>query len=172
MEHRPERIQAEDKPILDANHVAKSGDPAQARVHDGSNELFGAPANARGSRQTDDEPPRSNEDKSSSSEEEKAAVRARSLIRQHLTAKVGLKPWTLPTPGPEVDPNGFSDPICDEFWKNVWIAAAVHNVGLFSHPSCCRLKTFSDRDISESIPRCSGRHCDNLEAVYGVCHAP
>ncbi|EMD31689.1 hypothetical protein CERSUDRAFT_59668, partial [Gelatoporia subvermispora B] len=38
------------------------------------------------------------------------------------------KPWTLPTPTPKVDPDGFEDPICDRFWKDVWLACAVHNI--------------------------------------------
>ncbi|KAJ6619535.1 hypothetical protein B0H10DRAFT_2026156 [Mycena sp. CBHHK59/15] len=65
------------------------------------------------------------------SEEEKAAPGARSLLRRHLAAKLGNKTWTLPTPRPKVDPNGFEDPICDEFWKNVWVASATHNTEIY-----------------------------------------
>jgi hypothetical protein len=37
------------------------------------------------------------------------------------------KMWKLP-PSPDVDPCGFEDPISDRFWKNVWVACALHNV--------------------------------------------
>ena len=43
---------------------------------------------------------------------------------------MGSKTWTLPTPRPKVDPDGFEDPVCDEFWKGVWLASAAHNVSL------------------------------------------
>ncbi|CDO70864.1 hypothetical protein BN946_scf184801.g57 [Trametes cinnabarina] len=41
------------------------------------------------------------------------------------------KQWQLPTPTPHVDPYGFEDPICDAFWKDVWVASAVHNTEIF-----------------------------------------
>ena len=28
----------------------------------------------------------------------------------------------------DIDPRGFEDPISDEFWRNVWVASALHNV--------------------------------------------
>jgi phospholipase D1/2 len=39
------------------------------------------------------------------------------------------KTWKLPPP-PDVDPCGFEDPISDKFWRNVWVACAMHNVSL------------------------------------------
>ena len=63
--------------------------------------------------------------------DEKAAPAARDTIRRHMAAKnMGSKTWTLPTPRPKVDPEGFEDPVCDEFWKGVWLASAAHNVSL------------------------------------------
>lgn len=53
---------------------------------------------------------------------------ARSTLRKHVASKPGSKTWILPTPKPNVDPDGFEDPISDTFWKNVWVAVAVHNV--------------------------------------------
>ncbi|KAJ7134494.1 hypothetical protein C8R44DRAFT_770608 [Mycena epipterygia] len=103
--------------------------PAQPRTDDG--DLFGAPADASKSAKIDDEPPHARSGVDDASEEEKAAPQARSILRRHLAAKLGSKTWTLPTPRPKVDPNGFEDPICDEFWKNVWVASATHNTEIY-----------------------------------------
>ena len=71
---------------------------------------------------------------------EKDAVRARSVLRKHVSsssrvgggggggAAAAAERWTLAVPGPVVDPYRFEDPICDGFYKDVWVAAAVHNV--------------------------------------------
>ena len=59
---------------------------------------------------------------------EEKAVHARAEIRKHLSTKFNPKIWTLPTPTPKDDPHGFEDPILDEFWKQVWMACAAHNV--------------------------------------------
>lgn len=133
-EHRPRPEQAKGfRPIMDIteendaeSHSYKG--PPEAKVHDGSGELFGAPADASKNVQTDDEPPHARSAQIDATEEEKAAIRAREIIRKHLSAKFGAAPWTLPTPTPDVDPYGFEDPISDKFWKNVWVACAVHNV--------------------------------------------
>lgn len=126
-------------------------EPEQARVNDGSHELYGAPADASKNPQTDDEPPHARSGKNDASEEERAAVDARGLIRKQLSAKIGNKHWTLLTPTPEVDPHGFDDPISDEFWKNVWVACAVHNVRVHSFDeqvrslSCACRRKFSGK---------------------------
>ncbi|KAJ7288468.1 phospholipase D [Mycena rebaudengoi] len=111
--------------------VSSEGDdtPPQARTHD--RELFGAPADASTSAKTDNQPPHARSGVDDASEEENAAPGARSILRKHLAAKLGSKAWTLPTPRPKVDPNGFEDPICDEFWKNVWVASAAHNTEIY-----------------------------------------
>jgi phospholipase D1/2 len=101
-----------------ANGTA-NGIPPEARAEDGT--LFGAPANAATSPQTDDRPPRPSGE---ASDAEQAAPGARATIRKHLSNKT----WTLPTPKPRVDPDGFEDPISDAFWKDVWVASAAHNV--------------------------------------------
>jgi len=99
----------------------------QARVEDG--ELYGAPAGASTSEKMDNQPPHSQAGAvDDADEEERAAPGARSLLRKHLGSKLGSKTWTLPTPRPKVDPEGFDDPVSDAFWKNVWVASAVHNV--------------------------------------------
>ena len=130
-EHRPPKEQANGKPLLDKvdeSAELKKKDNEESVVHDESRELFGAPADASRNPQTDDEPPHERSKKVDASEEEDAAVRTRSLLRKHLSAGMGSKVWTLPTPAPNVDKNGFEDPVADSFWKNVWVACAVHNV--------------------------------------------
>ncbi|KIP01912.1 hypothetical protein PHLGIDRAFT_96565 [Phlebiopsis gigantea 11061_1 CR5-6] len=100
------------------------GDASEARADD---QLFGVPAN--GDVQHDDKVPGQQDD--NDTEEEKEAPSARSTLRTHLNAKVGTKQWTLPTPTPHVDPHGFEDPVCDAFWKHVWLACAVHNTEIY-----------------------------------------
>lgn len=35
--------------------------------------------------------------------------------------------YSIPVPAPIVDPHGFSDPLVDSFYKDVWLAGAVRN---------------------------------------------
>ncbi|KAJ7459722.1 phospholipase D [Mycena latifolia] len=107
----------------------EEGKPPQPRTDDG--DLFGAPADASTTAKTDDQPPHARSGVDDATEEERAAPGARSILRRHLGAKLGSKTWTLPTPRPKVDANGFEDPICDEFWKNVWVASATHNTEIY-----------------------------------------
>lgn len=140
MEHRPPKEQANGRPPMMDVVDEKGGSQAQggadqARVHDESDELYGAPAGAAGGPTRDDGPPRGRT-ASSNAPEEEAAVDARKIVRKHLAAKMGSKAWTLPTPTPDVDAHGFEDPISDKFWKNVWVACAAHNV------SSCLVQSF------------------------------
>ncbi|KAI0669199.1 phospholipase D [Trametes maxima] len=111
------------------NGHAKADKPPQARVETG--ELYGAPADASVDPMHDDQPPHARSGKNDADEEESKAPRARATLRRHLAAKLGNKTWQLPTPTPHVDPYGFEDPICDEFWKGVWVASAVHNTEIY-----------------------------------------
>jgi phospholipase D1/2 len=43
----------------------------------------------------------------------------------------GGNPWALPAETPEVDKDNFTDPVCDEFFRDVWLASAVHNTDIF-----------------------------------------
>ncbi|KAI0317663.1 hypothetical protein OF83DRAFT_1276417 [Amylostereum chailletii] len=129
-EHRPAASKSDGEPI-EENPATKAQEedgtaPQEARLEDG--QLFGAPADASESPEKDNEPPHARSGKDDADEEEQKAPRARSILRKHLTAKLGQTPWDLPTPTPNVDPDGFDDPVCDEFWKDVWVASAVHNV--------------------------------------------
>ncbi|KAJ6508950.1 phospholipase D [Mycena sanguinolenta] len=149
MEHRPRDGAADDAPIEDKlqDTASKTGNgavdqeqdsyfndqedgkPAQPRTDNG--DLYGAPADASKSAKTDDQPPHARSGVDDASEEERAAPGARSILRRHLAAKLGSKTWTIPTPRPKVDPNGFEDPICDAFWKDVWVASATHNTEIY-----------------------------------------
>jgi phospholipase D1/2 len=143
-------------------------EPPQPRTNDGV--LFGAPADASQSAKTDDQPPHARSGVDDASEEEKAAPGARSILRRHLAAKLGSKTWTLPTPRPKVDPDGFEDPISDTFWKNVWVASATHNVcanTLFRFRDSFYL--YLDGNIPQGVPRYSRRSRHDLEAVQRVC---
>ncbi|KAJ4482266.1 phospholipase D [Lentinula aciculospora] len=105
-----------------------ANDPSADPRVDG--ELYGAPADASTSPETDNQPPHARSNVDDADEQERAAPPARSIIRKQLKSKLGNK-WTLPTPRPKVDPQGFDDPVCDEFWKDVWVATAVHNTEIF-----------------------------------------
>jgi phospholipase D1/2 len=63
--------------------------------------------------------------------EERATASARATTRANIGSRSGRKPWTVPTMKPKVEPQDFEDPISDAFWKNIWIASAVHNVSAF-----------------------------------------
>ncbi|GAA6029863.1 hypothetical protein JCM8097_001084 [Rhodosporidiobolus ruineniae] len=39
--------------------------------------------------------------------------------------------YTIPLPAPKIDPYGFTDPIVDWFYKDVWLAAAVRNTQVY-----------------------------------------
>ncbi|KAI0789639.1 phospholipase D [Abortiporus biennis] len=99
--------------------------PTEARV-DG--ELYGSPARAD---PNDTEPPKPG--KNEADDEDWKGPAGRSTLRKHLTSKLtkGGSKWTIPTPTPNVDPNGFEDPICDEFWTETWVACAIHNTEIF-----------------------------------------
>lgn len=115
------------RPAKSFRDPSTSSTNLEARVEGG--ELYGAPADASRDSKTDDQPPHAVSGKNDATVTEEKAVSARAEIRKHIsTTKFNSKVWTLPTPAPTVDPYGFEDPISDEFWKEVWMACAVHNV--------------------------------------------
>lgn len=107
-----------------ANSASK--EPAPMRTKDG--ELYGAPADAVAN---DLQPPHTHGGKGGAHEKESLAARARDLLRKHLSLKLGSKNWNVPTPAPKIDPHGFDDPVSDEFFEDVWMAAAVHNTEIY-----------------------------------------
>ncbi|KAF9077535.1 hypothetical protein BDP27DRAFT_1311216 [Rhodocollybia butyracea] len=149
MEHRPPESDADNAPVAD-----KLGEGGHSDIASGSatalqdnlkvngssrtpddprvdEELFGAPADASTSSKTDNQPPHARSNIDDADDQERAAPQARSIIRKHLASKLGNKTWTVPTPRPNVNPQAFDDPVCDDFWKNVWVASAVHNTEIF-----------------------------------------
>lgn len=119
----------DDSPRSSEASTLQDGVP-QARTKDGK-ELFGAPADASTSPQTDNQPPHGRSGIDDANEEERAAPGARAAVRKHLASKLGSKVWTLPTRKPQIDPHGFEDPVVDSFWKDIWVATAVHNTEIF-----------------------------------------
>jgi phospholipase D1/2 len=111
----------EEKVISENQDVQKLLDDqssSDGRTADG--QKYGAPADAA---KNDTVPPHGAGSELSRAEKDAPAVR--SLLRKNLTE---AGPWTLPMPAPEIDPDGFEDPLADSFWKGMWLAAAVHNV--------------------------------------------
>ncbi|TIA88119.1 hypothetical protein E3P99_02758 [Wallemia hederae] len=39
--------------------------------------------------------------------------------------------YTMPFPGPDFDKDSFVDPCADEFFEDIWIAAAIHNTEIY-----------------------------------------
>jgi phospholipase D1/2 len=102
------------------------GTPVIQKNNTNGPERYGAPANAVDG---DEGIPNKGTDRSGKgSEEEELAIKARKTMRKHLNSKVGMSAWTMPTPTPIIDPNRFHDPLDEKFWKDMWIAGAVHNV--------------------------------------------
>jgi phospholipase D1/2 len=78
---------------------------------------------------------------------------AKSILRKHLANKLGNRSWTAPVPAVPKDPKIFEDPISDVFWYDVWVAAAVHNVGTLCHPLPCMLNLrCTDGSLSKGFP--------------------
>jgi len=123
----------EENSTVDDN--TNTGGVPKVRGHSEEEEKFGQPANAHDG---DEKPPTKAKDgkggdeaESKYTKEQEMAVKARKTLRKHLNAKVGMSPWSMPTPTPKVNPNRFHDPLDDKFWKDMWVAVAVHNVSIF-----------------------------------------
>ncbi|KAI0771162.1 phospholipase D [Trametes elegans] len=127
--HQNGDVQGQDWSPASPNGNASTHEPPQARVETG--ELYGAPTDASVDPLHDDQPPHARSGRNDADEEESKAPAARATLRRHLAAKLGNKTWQLPTPTPHVDPYGFEDPISDAFWKNTWVACAVHNTEIY-----------------------------------------
>jgi len=156
IERRPSNAHANGNPLSDVVEEGEQGkEPAEAQVpgstkeqdtivddskeaqgrgipkihgDPGDKEMYGAPANAF---ENDDRTPTHDSKRSDGSEQEAAAMQARKLLRKHLGAKAGTGAWTVPTPTPEINPNRFHDPLDERFWKDMWVASAVHNTEIF-----------------------------------------
>lgn len=116
--------------LLDVDSTAQKSGVSQLQIGPSNKELFSIPVKLSAS--NDDLPvrvtDRGADDEGKGMEEGQAALKARKILRKHLNAKVQVSPWSMPTPTPDIDPNRFIDPLDEKFWKNMWVATAVHNV--------------------------------------------
>ena len=102
--------------------------PGKATID--SRHLSGAPTGSSFAPEMDTQPLQTRVGKRDADAE---PLRARTL-RKQLSAKPGQSPWTVLTPKPKYDANSFEDPISDEFWTDIWVACAVHNVSRLCVP--------------------------------------
>lgn len=123
----PGEVKHKDTVLDEDPKASKSGVP-RVRGDPQDQEPYGAPSNAV---KNDDAIPNKDIERDEHTEDEKAAIAARKTLRKHLSAKVGVSPWSMPTPTPKINPNRFHDPLDDTFWKDMWVATAVHNTEIF-----------------------------------------
>ncbi|WWC88903.1 uncharacterized protein L201_003818 [Kwoniella dendrophila CBS 6074] len=140
----PERAKKDDL-ISDDNPSAKKAGAPKILSKPNETELYGTTANTfipdealpENQNQTDNSSNNKNgkekekETSTTREKEEPLALKARKTLRKHLNAKVQLSPWTMPTPTPKINPNRFHDPLDERFWKDMWVATAVHNTEIF-----------------------------------------
>ncbi|KAG6841711.1 hypothetical protein C0991_007983 [Blastosporella zonata] len=132
-EKRPPRDQTDineeiiepETPRADSAEHAKAMTNGDVQPRTDDNTLYGAPADASKSPQADNEPPHAQSGVDDADEGEQAAVGARASIRRSMNT------WKLNIPRPKIENDGFDDPIADAFWKNVWVASAVHNTEIY-----------------------------------------
>ena len=146
----------DERPLEESTSVHyQNGGPKSSNLLPDDGLLSRAPTNAKSS--NIDKEALSRSSKSDLSDEEQAPLGARATMRDN-RGKPGKKNvWTVPTTKPQVEPQDFEDPISDAFWKNIWVASAVHNVGVLFRSmamlliiSC--LKTEIYRKVFHAIP--------------------
>jgi len=130
--------------ILDSKKDSKSNGAPMITGKPEDKEMYGAPANAN---ENDDEVPNNDTERDEATEDEKKALAARKTLRKHLSAKVGTDAFAMPTPTPIINPDRFHDPLDEKFWKDMWVAVAVHNVSLSSLDGADQI----DRDLPKSV---------------------
>ena len=99
--------------------------PVEAKVENG--QLLGVPADAS----LASKPPYVRIGKNDTDVDEQKVPRARHL-RKYQNVKSGQSPRTIPKP--KYDADSFEDPLCDEFWEDIWVACAMHNVSVYRFP--------------------------------------
>ena len=109
---------------------------ADADVEKG--QLFCSPVDVSMASEPYNQPSLAQMGKNDGNPEEQRTHRPHSMSRKHLNTKSSQSPWTVPTRKPKYDADSFEDPVCDEFWKSIWVACAAHNVGVygFSQVKC------------------------------------
>lgn len=89
------------------------------------------PTNASLASKTHSQPSQARIGKNDNDGDEQKAQRARNLLRKYPNVKLGQSSRTVPTQKPKFDANSFEDPLCDDFWEDIWVAGAVHNTEIF-----------------------------------------
>ncbi|EIW66666.1 hypothetical protein TREMEDRAFT_34686 [Tremella mesenterica DSM 1558] len=155
MERRPSARHANGTPLFDLIEEGQAGSPPpEAKVPEGAKkdetvdgegnesgvprvrsddegDVFGTPAKVEGTGGSD-ESQKDSEDADEDLENGKGGqVDARRTLRRHLEAKVTSSPWSMPTPTPKINPNRLHDPLEETFWKDMWVAVAVHNTEIY-----------------------------------------
>ena len=51
--------------------------------------------------------------------------------RQRRLSVTKQSPYSIPTPAPDIDPNGLADPLDPDFYEDVWIRVAARNTEIF-----------------------------------------
>nr|XP_018262600.1 phospholipase D [Kwoniella dejecticola CBS 10117]OBR84758.1 phospholipase D [Kwoniella dejecticola CBS 10117] len=136
----PERAKKDDL-ISDDNPSAKKSGAPKIMSKPDETELYGTTANTFiPDELASDKDKKAKKDKNEEGKMEQGqprekevpeAIQARKTLRKHLNAKVQLSPWNMPTPTPKINPNRFHDPLDETFWKDMWVAVAVHNTEIF-----------------------------------------
>ena len=75
-------------------------------------------------------------------------------------------------PRPKVDANMFADPLLPEFFEDMWVASAHHNVSFISRLRLFLLNSFADRHLPPCLPRHPRRQRHVLETVPRVSAIP
>lgn len=132
-----EKVVAENQPPSKCTHemfiedVEREVESVLVEAKDENAQLFGVPADAPLASKTYNHVRMGKND---TNVEEQKAPRARHLPRKYPNVKLGQSPRTVPTHKPKYDAGSFEDPLCDEFWEDIWVACAVHNVGVHRFP--------------------------------------
>ena len=56
-----------------------------------------------------------------------------------------------PIPAPHIHPDCFEDPISDQFWEDIWVASAEHNVSAYSVSLCILTEWLSQTEIYRKV---------------------
>ena len=118
-----------DKPSVREDQKSESNVDTPFDAHTAGWEVVDGGAHAA------DESPHSMWDHSDLTEDQSTAYKWSNRTKQrHLHETKGKQPASLPAP--YIHPDCFEDPISDEFWEDIWVACAEHNVSARSAPLC------------------------------------
>lgn len=52
-------------------------------------------------------------------------------LKKTMSNKMSINPWALPATTPTIEDDMFEDPLDDRFFKDMWMASAVHNTQIY-----------------------------------------